>query len=211
MRYETVVVTPFMQNCTLFWCEKTQKAVVIDPGGDVPIILKAIEEHHLRVEKILITHGHIDHAGGAVDLSQMLKVEIFGPHIDDAFWLNAMEQQGRTFGLTGAKSFSPKEWLKEGDFISFGEEELSVLHCPGHTPGHVVFVNQKEKIMQAGDVLFQGSIGRTDFPRGNFEDLITSIQTKLFPFGDDFQFIPGHGPNSFIGEEKRYNPFLTQF
>lgn len=208
MRYEIVVVTPFMQNCTLFWCEETQQAVVIDPGGDVDEIQKAITKNKLNVEKILLTHGHIDHAGGAFALAKNLNVAIWGPHKDDSFWLNAMPQQARTFGFPDVLPFEPEKWLNEGDEITFGKEKLNVLHCPGHTPGHVVFVNQKNKIMQVGDVLFQGSIGRTDFPRGNFDDLIASINNKLLPLGDDFVFVSGHGECSSLGEEKRHNPFL---
>ena len=199
MRYEIVVVTPFMQNCTLFWCEETQQAVVIDPGGDVDEIQKAITKNKLNVEKILLTHGHIDHAGGAFELAKNLNV---------AIWLNARPQQARTFGFPDVLPFEPEKWLNEGDEITFGKEKLNVLHCPGHTPGHVVFVNQKDKIMQVGDVLFQGSIGRTDFPRGNFDDLIASINNKLLPLGDDFVFVSGHGECSSLGEEKRHNPFL---
>ena len=208
MRYEIVVVTPFEQNCTLFWCDETRDAVVIDPGGEVDEIEKAIAKNKLNVTKILLTHGHIDHAGGALELSNNLKVDIWGPHEADAYWLKALPQQARTFGVGEAPSFLPQKWLKEGDSVSFGNETLDVLHCPGHTPGHVVFVNKKDKLMQAGDVLFQGSIGRTDFAGGNYEDLIASIKEKLFPLGDDFTFVPGHGPQSTIGDERRYNPFL---
>ena len=208
MRYEIVIVTPFMQNCTLFWCQKTRDAVVIDPGGDVDKIESAIAKNTLNVVKILLTHGHIDHVGAAALLAKTHNVEIWGPHESDDYWLKSLPQQARTFGLADSAAFSPKKWLKEGDAISFGKETLDVLHCPGHTPGHVIFVNKKERLMQVGDVLFQGSIGRTDFAGGNYDDLISSIKEKLFPLGDDFVFIPGHGPSSTIGDERRYNPFL---
>ena len=194
MRYEIVIVTPFMQNCTLFWCEETREAVVIDPGGDAPKIEKAIKKNKLNVTKILLTHGHIDHAGAGLELSEKYQVEIWGPEKSDDYWLKALPQQARTFGVAEAPAFLPQKWLVEGDSVTFGKETLDVLHCPGHTPGHIVFVNRKDKLAQVGDVLFQGSIGRTDFAGGNFEDLIASIKNKLLPLGDDFSFIPGHGP-----------------
>lgn len=207
MRYVIVPVTPFEQNCTLFWCEKTRQAVVIDPGGDLDRILNAVEREKLQLVKILITHGHIDHAGGAAELAERLGLPIEGPHEEDRFWVDGMEKQSQMFGLGGVRSFEPNRWLKEGDKISFGEEELEVKHCPGHTPGHVVFYNAASKLAQVGDVLFQGSIGRTDFPKGDYNALIRSIREKLFPLGDDVTFISGHGPTSTFGEERRFNPF----
>lgn len=208
MRYLTVPVTPFEQNCTLFWCEKTRQAAVIDPGGDVDRILRAAEREKLTLVKILVTHGHIDHAGGAAELSERLGgAPIEGPHEEDRFWIDGMVKQAQMFGLFGARSFVPTRWLREGDKVSFGEEELAVLHCPGHTPGHIVFFHASGKLAQVGDVLFQGSIGRTDFPRGDYRALIRSIREKLFPLGDDIAFISGHGPESTFGNERRYNPY----
>lgn len=209
MRYQIVPVTPFEQNCTLFWCEATRQAVVIDPGGNVERIQRALEDEKLTLAKILVTHGHIDHAGAVALLAEKTGVPIEGPHEEDRFWIEGMAQQSRMFGFPSVKSFEPTRWLKEGDKVSFGEIELDVLHCPGHTPGHVVFYHAPSKLAQVGDVLFQGSIGRTDFPKGDHETLIASIKTKLFPLGDDVEFIPGHGPMSNFGEERRFNPFLS--
>lgn len=207
MRYATVPVTPFEQNCTLFWCEKTRQAVVIDPGGDLDRILRVVEREQLQLVKILVTHGHIDHAGGAAELAERLGLPIEGPQEEDRFWVEGMERQSQMFGLSGARSFLPTRWLNDGDQITFGEERLEVLHCPGHTPGHVVFYNPAGKLAQVGDVLFQGSIGRTDLARGDYHALINSIRQKLFPLGDAVTFISGHGPMSTFGEERRYNPF----
>ncbi len=209
MRYQIVPVTPFEQNCTLFWCEATRQAVVIDPGGNVERIQRALEDEKLTLAKILVTHGHIDHAGAVALLAEKTGVPIEGPHEEDRFWIEGMAQQSRMFGFPSVKSFEPTRWLKDGDKVSFGEIELDVLHCPGHTPGHVVFYHAPSKLAQVGDVLFQGSIGRTDFPKGDHETLIASIKTKLFPLGDDVEFIPGHGPMSNFGEERRFNPFLS--
>ena len=209
MRYQIVPVTPFEQNCTLFWCENTRQAVVIDPGGNVERILRALEDEKLTLAKILVTHGHIDHAGAVAALAAQTGVPIEGPHEEDRFWIEGMAQQSRMFGFPSVQSFEPTRWLKDGDKVSFGEIELEVLHCPGHTPGHVVFFHAPSKLAQVGDVLFQGSIGRTDFPRGDHATLIASIKDKLFPLGDDVEFIPGHGPMSNFGEERRFNPFLS--
>ncbi|KAF4533585.1 hypothetical protein B566_EDAN005632 [Ephemera danica] len=209
MRYAIVPVTPFEQNCTLFWCEKTRRAAVIDPGGDIDRILGALEREGLSLEKILVTHGHIDHAGGVAALAERTGVQVEGPHEEDRFWIDGMAQQSRMFGFPGVKGFVPDRWLKDGDTVRFGEIELDVLHCPGHTPGHVVFHHVADKLAQVGDVLFQGSIGRTDFPRGDHDTLIRSIKERLFPLGDDVSFIPGHGPMSTFGEERRNNPFLS--
>ena len=209
MRHQIIPVTPFEQNCTLFWCEATRQAAVIDPGGDVERILAAIDAEGLTLCRILVTHGHIDHAGGVAELAARTGVAIEGPHAEDAFWLEAMSQQSQMFGFPVAASFVPDRWLADGDKVSFGEVELDVLHCPGHTPGHVVFFHAPSRLAQVGDVLFQGSIGRTDFPRGDHATLIASIREKLFPLGDDVHFIPGHGPMSTLGEERRYNPFVS--
>lgn len=207
MRYLSIPVTPYEQNCTLLWCEKTREAAVVDPGGDIDRVLKAAEREGLTLTKILITHGHIDHAGGAADLAEQCKLPIEGPQKEDAFWIDGLSQQSQRFGFPHAKRFTPTRWLEEGDTVSFGEETLQVFHCPGHTPGHVVFYHAPSKLALVGDVLFQGSIGRTDFPRGNHQDLINSIQKKLFPLGDDVEFVSGHGPNSTFGDERRFNPY----
>lgn len=209
MRYLIVPVTPFEQNCTIFWCEKTHQAAVIDPGGDIERIAQALAEEGLTLAKILVTHGHIDHAGGVAALRERFSVPVEGPHEEDRFWIEGMPQQSRMFGFPDVQSFTPDRWLQDGDSVSFGEVSLSVLHCPGHTPGHVVFYHAPSHLAQVGDVLFQGSIGRTDFPRGDYNTLIASITGKLFPLGDEVQFIPGHGPMSDFGEERRYNPFLS--
>lgn len=209
MRYAVVPVTPFEQNCTVFWCEKTRQAVVIDPGGDVERIMKVLADEQLTLAKILVTHGHIDHAGGVAALAELSSVPIEGPHEDDRFWIDGMPQQSKMFGFPNVKTFVPGRWLKDGDTVHFGEIALDVLHCPGHTPGHVVFFHQPSRLAQVGDVLFQGSIGRTDFPKGDHATLIRSIKERLFPLGDDVAFVPGHGPMSNFGEERKYNPFLS--
>lgn len=209
MRYAIVPVTPFEQNCTIFWCEKTRLAVVIDPGGDVDRIQQKLASEGLTLDRILVTHGHIDHAGAVAQLAEKTGVPIEGPHEDDRFWIDGMAQQSKMFGFPSVKSFEPTRWLKEGDKVCFGEVELDVMHCPGHTPGHVIFYHPASQLVQVGDVIFQGSIGRTDFPKGDHETLIRSIHEKLFPLGDAVEFIPGHGPMSTVGEERRYNPFLS--
>ena len=209
MRYTIIPVTPFEQNCTIFWCEKTRQAAIIDPGGDVDRILEALAAEQLTPAKILVTHGHIDHAGGVGALAARTGVPIEGPHEEDRFWIDGMLQQSKMFGFPNVTSFVPDRWLKAGDKVHFGEVELDVLHCPGHTPGHIVFFHAPGRLAQVGDVLFQGSIGRTDFPRGDYDTLVKSIHERLFPLGDDVEFIPGHGPMSTFGEERRYNPFLS--
>jgi len=209
MRYTIIPVTPFEQNCTVFWCEKTRQAAIIDPGGDIDRILEILAQEQLIPTKILVTHGHIDHAGGVAELAERTGIPIEGPHEEDRFWIEGMPRQSSMFGFPPVQSFEPDRWLQAGDKVHFGEVELEVLHCPGHTPGHVVFFNRAERLAQVGDVLFQGSIGRTDFPRGDYDTLIRSIKEILFPLGDDVEFIPGHGPMSTLGEERRHNPFLS--
>ena len=204
-----IPVTPFQQNCSLLWCTETMRGAVTDPGGDLELIESAIAEQAVTVEKILITHGHLDHAGGTKDLAERLQVPVEGPHEADIFWIGRMEEQSRMFGFAGAKAFEPDRWLTDGDTVRFGNVTMDVIHCPGHTPGHVVFVHRDAGFAVVGDVLFQGSIGRTDFPMGNHEDLIASIRKKLFPLGDDIAFIPGHGPPSTFGHERRSNPFVS--
>ena len=208
MKYRVIPVTPFEQNCTLLWCEKSRHGAVVDPGGDVPRILAAITKEGVTVDKLLVTHGHIDHAGAAAELAEKLNVQIEGPHADDAFLLDELPGQSQRYGFPFAASFTPSRWLKDGDSVQVGEEKLTVLHTPGHTPGHVVFFDSTANLALVGDVLFRGAIGRTDFPRGDFNTLISSIREKLFPLGDDVAFISGHGPMSTFGNERRSNPFL---
>tara|TARA_R110000824_G_scaffold10236_13_gene45303 strand:+ start:3285 stop:3947 length:663 start_codon:yes stop_codon:yes gene_type:complete len=203
-----IPVTPLQQNCTLLWCTKTNKAALSDPGGDLNRLKAAVEEHGVDLEKIILTHGHLDHCGQAGMLAEELGIPIEGPHEDDRFWIDQLEGDGARFGME-AKSFEPDRWLKDGDQVTVGDLVLDVIHCPGHTPGHVIFYHQPSKLAVVGDVLFQGSIGRTDFPRGNHQDLITAITQKLWPLGDDVTFIPGHGPTSQFGYERKTNAFVA--
>ena len=207
IRAGIIPVTPFQQNCTLLWCTKTNEGVVIDPGGDVANIVKAIADTGITVTGIWLTHGHIDHAGGVAELNEHLKVPVTGPHKADGFLLEGLEAQGRDYGFP-ARNCTPDRWLDEGDTVTVGEVEFAVRHCPGHSPGHVVFLNEALKFGHVGDVLFQGSIGRTDFEYGDHDALIDAIRTKLLPLPDDFTFICGHGPASTIGHERASNPFL---
>lgn len=202
-------VTPFQQNCSLIWCEETKLGAVVDPGGDLERIHAAIAEAGITLEKILITHAHIDHAGATAELAESENVPIEGPHRDDAFLIESLTEQGAKYGFKGARSFEPTRWLDEGDQVTVGKLTFAVRHCPGHTPGHVVFVNESARIAAVGDVLFQGSIGRSDLPRGNHEDLVRSIRERLFPMGDDITFIPGHGPVSTFGQERQSNPYVA--
>jgi len=208
MRYTIVPVTPFEQNCTLLWCEASRQAAVVDPGGDVEQILAALAREQLTPVLILVTHGHIDHAGGVAELAERLGLPVEGPGEADRFWVDGMAEQSRMFGFPPCRSFVPSRWLQDGDRVRFGEVELEVLHCPGHTPGHVVFHDRPGRLVVVGDVLFKGSVGRTDFPQGSHADLMHSIKEKLFALGDEVDFIPGHGPMSTLGEERRYNPFV---
>ncbi|MEO8114837.1 MAG: MBL fold metallo-hydrolase [Phenylobacterium sp.] len=202
-------VTPLQQNCTIVWCAKTKKAAIIDPGGEVPRLLAALEQYGLTLEKIWITHGHLDHAGGTAALKAATGVPIEGPHRADAFWIDQIEDSAARWGMPDARKFTPDRWLEDADVVTLGETQFEVYHCPGHTPGHVIFFNREARFAQVGDVLFQGSIGRTDFPRGNHADLIHAITTKLWPLGDDVAFVPGHGPMSTFGQERRTNPFVA--
>lgn len=208
MRYTIVPVTPFEQNCTLLWCEASRQAAVVDPGGDVEQILAALAREQLTPVLILLTHGHIDHAGGVAELAERLGLPVEGPGEADRFWVDGMAEQSRMFGFPPCRSFVPSRWLQDGDRVRFGEVELEVLHCPGHTPGHVVFHDRPGRLVVVGDVLFKGSVGRTDFPQGSHADLMRSIKEKLFALGDEVDFIPGHGPVSTLGEERRHNPFV---
>ena len=204
----TIPVTPFEQNCSLVWCDETHEAALIDPGGDLGKLLEAVEERGLTLKALWLTHAHIDHAGGTGTLARELDLPIIGPHTGDQFWIDGLPKQSQMFGFPQAELFTPTRWLHDGDEVSIGQHTLQVLHCPGHTPGHVVFFHEGTRHAFVGDVLFAGSIGRTDFPQGNHADLINAIKTKLLPLGDDVTYTPGHGPESTYGEERRYNPFL---
>ncbi|RVT97581.1 MBL fold metallo-hydrolase [Rhodovarius crocodyli] len=205
-----IPVTAFEQNCALLWDDETMEGVVVDPGGDVPRILSTIESQGIKVQRILLTHGHIDHAAGADELRAALKVPVEGPQLADKMLLDNLEKQASAYGFDGARNVTPDRWLEEGDTVRIGAADFAVLHCPGHAPGHVVFVNEDMRFAIVGDVLFQGSIGRTDFPYGDHEALISAIMTKLLPLGDDIQFICGHGPGSTFGKERVSNPFLQE-
>jgi glyoxylase-like metal-dependent hydrolase (beta-lactamase superfamily II) len=207
LRASVVPVTPFAQNCSVVWCERTGAGAVIDPGGDLDKVLAEVRENGVRLEKILLTHAHIDHAGGTAELARSLKLPIEGPHVGDRFWIDGLPEQSRMFGLPPCERFEPGRWLDEGDRVQLGELEFEVRHCPGHTPGHVVFFSRPDRVAFVGDVLFAGSIGRTDFPGGDYDTLIRSIRERLFTLGDDVRFVPGHGPMSTFGEERRSNPF----
>ncbi|MCC2637150.1 MAG: Zn-dependent hydrolase, glyoxylase [Moraxellaceae bacterium] len=209
MPYRIVPVTPFEQNCTLLWCAETLEAAVVDPGGDLDRIRAAVTAAGVTLKQILLTHAHIDHAGGVAELAAAEHLPIVGPHPGDQFWIDGLGQQARHFGFRPSQPFTPDRWLGQGDKIQVGKLALEVRHCPGHTPGHVVFFVPAEKLAIVGDVLFAGSIGRTDFPGGNFETLVASIREQLFTLGDEVKFIPGHGPMSTIGEERRSNPFVA--
>lgn len=202
-------VTPFLQNCSILRCPATGRGAIVDPGGDAGAILQAVREHDVAVEKLLLTHGHVDHAGATGLLARTLAVPVEGPQVEDRFWLEGLAEQARAFGLGAAEPCEPDRWLEDGDTVRFGAVELEVRHCPGHTPGHVVFFHRSSRLAIVGDVLFAGSIGRTDFPRGDHATLLRSIRERLLPLGDDVRFLPGHGPTSTLGEERRSNPFLV--
>ena len=204
-----VPVTAFAQNCTILMCNNTKQAAVIDPGGEVSRIKQQLEKMGATARKILLTHAHIDHAGGTAELARELDLTIEGPHEGDLFWIQRLPQQSAMFGFPAVESFTPDRWLNDGDEVEVGELTFRVIHAPGHTPGHVVFYNPQQKLAFVGDVLFNGSIGRTDFPRGNHAELVSSIRDKLFPLGDDIEFICGHGPNSTFGHERQHNPFVS--
>ena len=209
LKYQVVPVTSFSQNCSIVWCDETMEGIVVDPGGDIQQLAAIIEELGVKVVNLVLTHGHLDHVGGTVPLSEILNVNIVGPHKADNFWLQGLENQSQMFGFPLCKAFEPNTWLEEGDKVTFGNQVIDVIHTPGHTPGHVVLFSEQARLAFVGDVLFNGAIGRTDFPQGDFNTLITSIKTKLWPLGSDVTFVPGHGPESTFGRERASNPFVV--
>ena len=206
-----IPVTPFQQNCSLIWCGETRRAAVIDPGGEVDRILAAAETQGVVIDKVLVTHGHLDHAGAAAALAEELGIPIEGPQREDRFWIDGIAEAGARYGMSHCRPFTPDRWLEEGDAVAIGAQTLSVHHCPGHTPGHVVLHHAPSRLAFVGDVLFRGSVGRSDFPRGDAAALIRSITGKLWPLGDDVTFVPGHGPLSTFGQERRDNPFVADW
>lgn len=208
LNYHSIPVTPYQQNCSLLWCDQTKKAVVLDPGGDLDLVLAEVARLGLDLEQIWLTHGHIDHAGGAAELALRFGLPIVGPQQADKFWIDGLAMQGKMFGFAQVQSFKPTRWLNDEDTVTVGQSNLLVRHCPGHTPGHVVFYSSEAKRAFVGDVLFAGSIGRTDLPQGDHDTLIASITQRLWPMGDATVFIPGHGPESTFGIERHSNPYV---
>jgi glyoxylase-like metal-dependent hydrolase (beta-lactamase superfamily II) len=211
MKAVVVPVTPFRQNCSVLWCEATMRGAVVDPGGDLDRVLAAVEENGVRLEKVLVTHGHVDHASAVAELAERFGLPIEGPHPDDSFLIEALGRQGARYGFAWARPFTPDRWLRGGDEVRVGELLFEVRHCPGHTPGHIVFFNRAARLALVGDVLFRGSVGRSDLPRGNHEQLIRAIRAELWPLGDDVTFVPGHGPLSTFGHERMSNPYCSDF
>nr|WP_028475768.1 MBL fold metallo-hydrolase [Nevskia ramosa] len=209
LRGEIIPVTPFQQNCSLIWDPLTMEGALVDAGGEAERLLARVAAHGIKLVKLLVTHGHLDHAGAVAEIAEKLKLPIEGPHPDDAFWIDGMPDAAKQYGFPPTRSFVPDRWLQQGDTVTLGSLTLDVLHCPGHTPGHVVFHHPASRLALVGDVIFQNSIGRTDFPRGNHADLIKAIRTRLFPLGDDTQFVPGHGPMSTFGAERKQNPYVA--
>ena len=208
MDYHIIPVTAFAQNCSLIWCAATNQAAIVDPGGDAEKIIRAVAEKGVQVSQILLTHGHLDHVGAAAELAAHYGAQIIGPHKRDAFWLDALPVQSQMFGLAECAPVTPDRWLEEGDSVQVGNIMLEILLCPGHTPGHIVFFDRAGRLLVSGDVIFNGGVGRSDFPQGDHQALIDSIRVKLLPLGDDVTFIPGHGPMSTLGRERVSNPFL---
>jgi len=209
LRYQIIPVTSFQQNCSLIWCDETNDAVLIDPGGDIELLLNAIKSNNVTVKAIWLTHGHLDHVGASAELRTRLNVPVIGPGIEDKFLLDAIPKQCEMFGFDYVEPFLPDEWLDESSVLQLGDESFEILFTPGHTPGHIVIKHTKRKLLWVGDVLFNGAIGRTDFPGGDYETLISSIKTKLLTLDDSYRFVPGHGPESTIGHERHNNPFLV--
>ena len=208
MNYRIIPVTAFSQNCSLIWCEQTKLAALVDPGGDAETIKQEVAASGVTLMQILLTHGHLDHVGAAAELAEYYGVPIIGPEKEDEFWLQGLPAQSRMFGLEDCQPLTPDRWLNEDDRVNVGNVTLQVLHCPGHTPGHIVFFDEASRLLISGDVIFKGGVGRSDFPRGDHGQLIQSIKQKLLPLGDDVTFIPGHGPMSTLGDERLHNPFL---
>ncbi|MDO8776397.1 MAG: MBL fold metallo-hydrolase [Burkholderiaceae bacterium] len=208
LHYHTLPVTAFQQNCSIVWCDETRQAAVIDPGGDLDVLLAEVKRRGLTLTQIWLTHAHIDHAGGAAELAQQLRLPIIGPHPADQFWIDGLPEQSKMFGFPHSEAFTPTRWLFDGDTVMVGHCTLTVRHCPGHTPGHVVFHSRETGRAFVGDVLFAGSIGRTDLPQGDHDTLIASIVQRLWPMGDATVFIPGHGPESTFGRERKSNPYV---
>lgn len=208
LRYHTITVTDFQQNCSIIWCDQTQYGAVIDPGGNVPAILQFAQQQKIMLKKILLTHAHVDHCAGVYTLTKQCDVTIVGPNEADDYWIASLPHVAQSYGFPPTKSFAPSRWLNEGDTVQVGNETMQVHHCPGHSPGHVVFFAPQIQTAFVGDVLFAGSIGRTDLPGGNQADLIQSVQQKLWPMGDDIVFIPGHGSTGTLGHERQHNPFV---
>jgi len=209
MKAVIIPVTPFQQNSTLLWCTETMKGAVVDPGGEVDRILEQVEKNGVTLEKVMLTHGHLDHAGGATELAERCDLPIEGPHPDDQFLLDGIPKQADRFGFEGARAVTPDRWLDDGDEVTVGNLKFGVRHCPGHTPGHIVFFQADQKLAMVGDVLFKGSVGRTDLPRGDHDQLLRSIRSRLWPLGDDVTFVPGHGPLSTFGAERQSNPYVS--
>ncbi|PRD37471.1 UNVERIFIED_CONTAM: gloC [Trichonephila clavipes] len=209
LRFRVLPVTAFEQNCSLVWCDSTREAALIDAGGDVDRLLAAVEAEGVTLTRLLVTHGHIDHAGAVAELADRLHLPIEGPHPDDLFWISRLGEQAGMFRFPPSRPFEPTRWLYQGNEVAIGAETLQVRHCPGHTPGHVVFISESASVSFVGDVLFAGSIGRTDFPLGDHQTLIDAIRRELWPLDDDMRFVPGHGPMSTIGHDRRHNPFVA--
>lgn len=208
LQYLTIPVTAFQQNCSLVWDDQSLQAAVIDPGGDLDVILDAVAKLGLKLEQVWVTHGHLDHCSGVADLAEQRNLPIIGPHRGDLFWIEGLPEAAMNYGFPPARTFTPTRWLQDGDTVTLGTHTLNVRHCPGHTPGHVVFHSPEMNRAFVGDVLFAGSIGRTDFPQGDFDTLIDSIRQRLWPMGDETVFIPGHGPESTFARERRSNPYV---
>jgi glyoxylase-like metal-dependent hydrolase (beta-lactamase superfamily II) len=208
MGYCTLPVTAFEQNCSIAWCNDTREAVIIDPGGDEEKIFSSVSREGARPVMVALTHGHLDHVGATAVVARHYGIPVIGPHPDDAFWIDALQQQVQMFGFPPVEDFTPDRWLQAGDRLEYGDQVLEVLHCPGHTPGHLVFYQPVEKIAFVGDVIFRGSIGRTDFPKGNHQQLLDSIRSQIFTLDADIVLVPGHGPNTSVGDEKASNPFV---